>query len=101
MRLIWLPVAVSDLNAVFDFYIQKNYNAAVVIYNNIVNEADILMKYPNIGMIEPLLDDLPYIFRSLVTKSGIYKIIYYIWEDTIYISHIWDCRRNPETIRKH
>lgn len=101
MKMIWLPVAKEDLDTIFEFYISKSYNAAVAVYNNIVNEADILVDHPNIGVVEPLLDDLTYTFRSLVTKSGIYKIIYYVKNDVIYISHVWDCRKNPETIRRY
>lgn len=100
MRIIWLPVAKQDLDAIFDFYAEQSYPAAIEIYNSILEDADLIMTHPFIGQIEPLLDDLPYIFRSLVVKTRSHKIIYFIVEDTIFISHVWDCRKDPTTIRR-
>lgn len=84
----------------FDFYVEQNFHVAVDFYNNMLDESEILINHPYIGKKEPLLEDMPYTFRSLVTNSRLHKIIYFIHKETIYISHIWDCRQDPETIRK-
>lgn len=37
--------------------------------------------------------------RSLVA-SDIYKVVYYVDEKTVRIITVYDCRQNPETLRK-
>jgi len=60
----------------------------------------LLATQPYLGKVESLLEGLEFPFRSLVTKSGLYKIIYFIDGDTVYISRIWDCRQDPRNINK-
>jgi len=99
MKIIWSKEAKADLDSIYVFQATFNENAAVRIYNAILDEVEILLKFPNLAPIEELLPSNKYTFRSLITKSGKHKIIYFIDIDTIYITHIWDCRRNPKNIR--
>ncbi|MCD7937991.1 MAG: type II toxin-antitoxin system RelE/ParE family toxin [Tannerellaceae bacterium] len=99
-KIIWLPYAVEDMDAIYQFYIDKNPTAAISIYNNLLQEVNILIRHPKLGKVETFIDGSDITFRSLIAISGRYKIIYYIYEDNIYISQIWDCRRNPDSMRK-
>ncbi len=68
------------------------------IVREIYNRTNILATNPRIGQREELLDGLPDEFRRLV--KGNYKIVYAIDETTVVIVTVWDCRRNPYTLRR-
>jgi plasmid stabilization system protein ParE len=57
-----------------------------------------LTKQPLIGTVEENLMDLKQGHRYLV--AGNYKIIYRIIHDNIYITDIFDCRQNPQKMKK-
>jgi plasmid stabilization system protein ParE len=99
-QIVWTDMAASDLQAIYEFYLQKSADVAVLIYNQILEEADILARFPEIAAEEPLLAGMEYVFRSLVIHSGIYKIIYFVDKKNVVITHVWDCRRNPATLPK-
>lgn len=50
-------------------------------------------------MIEPILEDCPKCYRSLIVEKH-YKIIYRIDGYTIKIVAIWDCRRDGTRLKK-
>jgi toxin ParE1/3/4 len=52
-----------------------------------------------IGAIEENLIELKQQHRYLV--EGNYKIIYRLINNDIYITDIFDCRQNPEKMKKH
>lgn len=54
---------------------------------------------PNIGPIEPLLNNYPKVYRSIVVNN-LNKIVYYIKNDIIHIAAIWDTRREPKSLIK-
>ncbi len=58
-----------------------------------------LAEFPEMGTVEALLNNCAKVYRSLVVTE-IYKIIYYIEKDKVFISDIWDCRRDPETYQQ-
>ena len=99
-EIVWTDEAREDLEAIYQFYAEKDETTAVTIYNEILEEADILTTFSEIATKEPLLEGLEFIFRSLVTHSGIYKIIYFIDTVNVVITHVWDCRRNPASLPK-
>ena len=102
MKVILLPKALSRLDDIFDWVKETNSeNAAVKVYNSILDELEILEKQPRIAAIEPLLEDFSKQFRSLIIKRR-YKAIYYIDEekDMIFVATIWDCRQNPNNLSK-
>lgn len=99
MEIKWLNNAKEDIVSVYNYYKTIHPNIAATTYNNIIEETGLLANFPRLGKVEPLLSGLEVEFRSLVTKCGNYKIIYYIYDDTIFVSHIWDCRQNPESIK--
>lgn len=58
-----------------------------------------LMSFPECGAPEPLLADKKIMYRSLIISKHS-KMIYYIKDDIVRISDIWDMRRNPQVLVK-
>lgn len=56
-----------------------------------------LMLFPECGGPEPLLSDKQIKYRSLIISKHS-KIIYYIKKEVVYISDVWDMRRNPQVL---
>lgn len=56
-----------------------------------------LMLFPECGAPEPLLSGKQIMYRSLIISKH-NKIIYYIKKDIVYISDVWDMRRNPNVL---
>jgi plasmid stabilization system protein ParE len=78
MKLLWFPDAVSDLDDIYDYYVVRNPCAASVLYNKILDDAQILRTNPRIAPKEPSLEDASREYRSLVVAKGKYKLIYFI-----------------------
>ena len=100
MRIItWSPQAARDLQEMYDFYTACNENAAQRLYDEIIREAEILAGFPYLGLREPLLAGRRFEYRTLTTRRGLDKIIYFVERDNIHIARIWDCRRNPARLK--
>jgi plasmid stabilization system protein ParE len=99
MKIVWIESARTDLENIYIFIKEKNEKAAIEIHNDILNEIEALRSFPQMAAIEPAFADLPKVYRSLIVKST-YKAIYYIDGETIYIIAIWDCRQNPQILKK-
>jgi plasmid stabilization system protein ParE len=100
MKLYYSLKATQSLSNVYEFLIQKNAHAAVIIHNGILDEIDKLLLFPQMGPIESELKDRTPEYRSLVV-CRIYKVIYRIEHQKIYIVDIWDCRRDPSKLRQN
>jgi plasmid stabilization system protein ParE len=94
LRIIWLPLAVEHLEDIYHFLHRLNPAAAIKLYNDILDKAEKLSASPLMASVEPLLDRESEMFRSLVVGRR-YKVIYFIEDEIIKITDIWDCRRNP------
>lgn len=68
------------------------------IINRIINRVSKLENNPLSGPKEEVLSDYPEDFRYLVESS--YKIIYWKKENLVTIASVFDCRQNPEKIKK-
>ena len=89
-------------NAKQAFERQKNWylnmmgkQAAKKFTNSILKDTERLGTFPYLGQIEPLLEDLPEQYRSLVSGKH-FKIVYFIENATIYIVALRDCRQAPD-----
>jgi plasmid stabilization system protein ParE len=100
MIIEWWKGAKDDLDAIYEYYVALNPKAAVRIHNEILDEVEKLLVFPEAFPVEPLIKTEKYCFRSYVAVQGRYKIIYFIDRSKIIITHIWDCRRNPNVIRQ-
>ena len=52
---------------------------------------------PNIGSVEPLLGELPEMYRGYV-MNHLNKIIYCVRDEVIVIVDLWDVRRDPSKL---
>jgi len=89
--------AEKHLDSIFNFIYSVNERAAIDTYNIILDEIDFLAKQPKMAAKEWLLEEFPREYRSLVVKKK-YKVIYFIEDEIVHISAVWDCRRNPDTL---
>ena len=96
MKIIWTESAQKSQDAA-TAYIFNEFGAMPLIdfYKNLDEIEEDLSDFPELGRIEPLLQDRSKSYRSLVaTKYN--KIIYYVDDDKIYIVDFWDTRREPK-----
>ena len=99
MRLIWHPLALDDLSQVTQ-YCRHNFGIHIAkkVKDRYQNDVSLLKNHPLLGFIDPFLIDFGTLeYRSLVVENT--KIIYTAHTDYIYIHLIWDCRRQPESLR--
>ena len=82
------------LEDIYQFYLSKSVEVAVDIYNQILEEIELLKIQPYMAALEPLLSGRAYPYRGLVIHR-LFKVIYYVEEDTIVVADVWDCRQNP------
>ncbi|MCD7931811.1 MAG: type II toxin-antitoxin system RelE/ParE family toxin [Tannerellaceae bacterium] len=99
MKIIWTIEAVEDLDVIYNFYLTHSPTFVESVYDKIVNSAEQLLVFPEMAPKEQLLKDKPQSPRSLIVVR-MFKIIYYIEEQTIYIANVWDCRRDPDLLIK-
>ena len=97
MKLEWTIPAAMQLENIYHFYYLKSIEAATNIYNDIIDEVDILIKFPEIAAVEPLLADYTHIYRSLIVRK-LFKVVYRIEDKTIYIVAVFDCRQDPQKL---
>ena len=101
MRLLWLPEAVRDLDGIYDYYAIRNQRAAAMLYNSVLDDAQILCTNPHIAPKEPLLEYAPREYRSLLVAKQKYKLIYTILEEnSVLIVHVFACRQNPAELQR-
>ena len=90
-KIEWSAEARLDLLDILEFYISQNstvsYSAKL---NSEINKSiKLIAKNPLLG----ILSDFDSV-RAFI--KGNYEIVYEIFEQTILVIMIWDCRRNPE-----
>ncbi len=90
-KIEWSIEARLDLLDILDFYFTRNKSAVYgkKLYSKIHKSTRLIAKQPYIGTQTGIKT-----VRALIT--GDYQIIYEILDNKIYISMIWDCRRDPE-----
>ncbi|MDH6342245.1 plasmid stabilization system protein ParE [Parabacteroides sp. PFB2-12] len=98
MNIIWYDTAREDLDNIYEFYFPKGVHIATRIYNLILDEIEILRTHPYMAAVEPYLKGREYIFRSLIIKDGIFKVVYFVDGNNIVITRIWCCRANPRDL---
>jgi plasmid stabilization system protein ParE len=99
MKIIWGDQAKEDIELIYQNLALVNKRAAVNLHNNILDRVKMLSSFPTMAPIELLNREQKYQLRSLLSRNGIYKIVYYVKDDHIYIAQIWDCRRNPANFK--
>lgn len=99
MQVIWTNFAVSELKSIYLYYrMVAGDSIADNIRKSVFIATKHLAKYPLSGTIEENLIDLNQEHRYLV--AGKYKIIYRVVKNNIYITDIFDCRQNPQKMKR-
>lgn len=98
MKIIWSKSAEKRLNQIFDWYAERSENVAVSFYNEILDSVEFLKKFPLMAPVESALSGYSNVYRSLLIK-GLFKVIYRVGKEKIYIVTIWDCRQNPNSLK--
>ncbi len=98
MKLIYTKQALNSLQEVLDF-VSPNISTEklIEIRKKILDAADTLIKHPQQGQSEPLLERFGLNHRRLIVSH--YKIIYRIVGENIYITDIFDSRQDPEKMK--
>lgn len=97
MKVYWTDFAKQSLKEVYHFY-RKNASEKVAkrIKAQIFFKTKLLEQQSKVGQIEPFLEEIGLDHRYIL--SGNFKIIYLIQGDSIFITDLFDTRRNPEKI---
>jgi plasmid stabilization system protein ParE len=99
IRIEWSELSEKQLKNIFDFYsFEASPRIARKLINRLIDRVSLLESNPSIGSKEELLSEYPEDFRYLVESN--YKIIYWRKESLITIASVFDCRLNPEKIKK-
>jgi len=99
MTVLWSDAAISDLQAIHDFYLTTaGYSVANKIADLLVDKSLLLSDNPRIGQIEELFKHKKLEIRYLVEKN--YKIVYLIEGHIVLIATVFDCRQDPEKLKK-
>ena len=99
LRVFWTDTARFQLEDIFTYYKDKaNIRVARKLVKQIIDRTIQLEKNPDSGPKEPLLSNRKFEFRYLV--EGNYKIIYWKQDNYIKIATVFDCRQNPEKMKK-
>jgi len=97
MNIIWTKPAKKDLRKIFNYFKNKvSLKIANKIANSILTNTSIL-ETQNIGAKEQILSQLKQEHRFII--DGNYKIIYFINNDIVYITHVFDTRQNPTKLK--
>ena len=96
MRVKWTNHAERQKNQIADYIRdQFGYKRKRKFIQEVDKTARILLRSPNIGQIDPLFDDRPSTYRSVII-NGLNKLVYRIDDDIIYVVAFWDTRMEPE-----
>ena len=99
IRIEWSELSERQLKDIFDYYaFVASPGIAKKIVNRILERVSVLETNPLVGPKEEILVEYPEDFRYLVESN--FKIIYWKNEDFITIASVFDCRQNPEKIKK-
>ena len=99
IKIEWSELAEKQLKEIYDYYsLEANRRTAKRIVNKIIERVEILYQNPLSGPKEELLKEYPEGFRFLVESN--YKIIYWIEKELIIIASVFDCRQNPEKMKR-
>jgi plasmid stabilization system protein ParE len=100
MEIIWSPKARKRVREIFDYYKTRSYEVATKLIEDIDREVNLLKTFPQMAPIESSLSDLPITYRALVIREH-YKVIYYLTEDAVNITTVWDCRQYSHNTKEN
>ncbi|MBQ7631864.1 MAG: type II toxin-antitoxin system RelE/ParE family toxin [Paludibacteraceae bacterium] len=80
-------------------YIQERFGIPTFLKfeREVKDTGKALLRFPNLGKMEPLLEHRPHGMRS-IPIGRLTKMIYYIDDDVIYVVDFWPTRRDPNIL---
>ncbi len=99
VKVLWSDTSLTQLQDIFDYYsIRASTAVAKKIIKGIVNRSILLESNPLLGVKEPLLVNRPFEYRFIIESN--YKIVYRFSENIVRIVSVFDCRQNPQKVKK-
>lgn len=96
MRYEWTDFAKEGRDQIADYILERfGEKRSIKFLDNVDEAVDMILRYPNIGTIDPLFADRSVTYRSVVV-DGLSKMVYRVEDNVIYIAAMWDCRREPQ-----
>ncbi len=95
-RLRWQDAAITDLEETHSYLSQHNPEAARRFAVTILEAAEQLLTYPELG---PVAQDLQPRNRYRSLTRGHHRLIYRIDQDVIWLLRVWDSRRDPRSLK--
>ena len=101
MRVVWTAQGNRALEAIMTCAQQFYSRNLLRKLNTDIKDTERLMAdNPRMGGLELQANGRDYEYRSIVLCRP-FKLIYFIYEDCLYIADVWDTRQLPETLVKH
>ena len=100
MTVIWSKLALKQVSETAD-YIETQFGekSRLKFLEQVFYVASLLENNPLLGIAEPILEDAPLQFRSIIADRY-NRLIYHIYQDTIEIADFWDMRRDAKNLKK-
>jgi len=96
-RIVWTKSAVSDLEGLVEYIAENSPLTAKTLFAKLKKQVDTLSYSPQRGRHIPELQEQGILlYRELIISP--WKVMYRIYERTVYIMAIIDSRRNVEDI---
>lgn len=98
IKIIWTEPALEELAFIYQYLLDNtSVSVAKGMIEDILNTEQ-LEFFPKSGAIEPNLKHSGKDYRYIVRGHNKYKIIYRIVNTTIYITDVFDCRKDPSSM---
>ena len=95
MKISWESSAKASLRQVARYINSKfGRKARKEFMQRVKTTENQLKRSPGIGQIDPLFEDRPLAYRSVII-NGLNKLVYRVDDDTIHIVAFWDTRKEP------
>ena len=97
VKVILTPFARDDAKSLFFYHYSFSQSAAQTLREEIIIAARRLMLFPEMGPLEPSLEQLGRNFRYVLVQRR-YKLIYLYENEVCSLLMIWDCKKNPKLL---
>ena len=95
MKVIWHAPAKKGRDNIADYVCRQfGTKRKTRFLQKVRHTTKMLRLSPNLGSIDPLFDDRPVAYRSIIIK-GLSKLVYRVDDDAIHIVAFWDTRQEP------
>jgi len=100
VKIIWTEPALDELVLIYQYLLD---NTSVSVAKNIIEDilnTHQIESFPKSGTIESNLKRSGIEYRYIIRGHRRYKIIYRATDTVIYITDVFDCRKDPSTMKE-